>query len=132
MRYWTLAGLALAIAAVVAVRTHLSIVVVLTALSLAVLWVSAHLTVYIRQSTVDPLPDEPPADSSLKHATALVAWAQGTARDWDRHVRPILGGYLNSVLGHDGRRTGELLFGARLWPLVDPNRQLPGPGWRPG
>lgn len=79
------------------------------------------------------------AGTELAHAEVLVAWAEGTRGDWDRHVRPVLARELDHRIG--GRRsgsadrsvTGRMLFGS-LWPLVDPSGRFtsktgaPGPG----
>lgn len=79
-------------------------------------------------------------DSTLANAEVTVSWASGTRADWDRHVRPVLAREFDNVVG--GRRsgsgsqheTGKLLFGAELWPLVDPTARFtkrldqPGPG----
>lgn len=78
------------------------------------------------------------ADSVLDHAEALVTWAEGTRRDWDRHVRPVLARVVEDRYG-GGRGDGAheisaALFGERLWPLVDPAAAFtddlgaPGPG----
>ncbi|MGH3863863.1 hypothetical protein [Actinokineospora sp.] len=89
------------------------------------------------RSTVDNTVDDV-RDSSLDRATATFAWVDGSRADWDRHVRPLFAGHLEAVLGSaaTGRATGELLFGADLWGLVDPSQPFtehldrPGPGRR--
>lgn len=50
----------------------------------------------------------------------LVSWADGTALEWDRHIRPIIGREVQTALG--GRVTserGEFAFGP-WWAWVDP------------
>ncbi|MGH3951976.1 MAG: hypothetical protein ACRDSE_23140 [Pseudonocardiaceae bacterium] len=81
-------------------------------------------------------------DSAIAHAETTANWAAGSRRDWDRHIRPLLAREFDALIG--GRRsgsslpreTGEWLFGAELWPLVDPAARFtdhldrPGPGRR--
>lgn len=93
------------------------------------------------RSTVDDMVDDTVdvvRDSALDRANATLAWVDGSRADWDRHVRPLFAGHLEAVLGGPttGRATGELLFGAELWRLVDPAQPFtehldrPGPGRR--
>lgn len=71
-------------------------------------------------------PAEDHRDSVLEHALVLVAWAEGSRQDWDRHVRPVLAREFEDRVGtrrsgaESVRQTGEFLFGPDLWPLVDP------------
>ncbi|GAA5103159.1 hypothetical protein [Haloechinothrix salitolerans] len=103
----------------------------------AALWLASRAVPRIVPA--EPAVDAADLDSTLAHAQVTVSWASGTRRDWDRHVRPVLARQLDEVLGprrgDDSRRAaGELLFGPRLWPLVDPHDAFttrldaPGPG----
>lgn len=82
--------------------------------------------------------DAPAGDAALAHAEVLVSWAEGTRQDWDRHVRPMLAREFEDRVG--SRRsaagslatTGEFLFGAELWPMVDPAARFTGNDDRPG
>jgi len=60
-------------------------------------------------------------------AEALVGWADGTAAEWDRHVRPILSREAQLALGR--KSTGEYVFG-QWWQWVDP--LATGSGQSPG
>lgn len=71
-------------------------------------------------------------DMAIDRARFLAGWVDGSARDWDRHVRPLLAGRVETAIGRPvDERTGRMLFGD-LWPLVDPRGHLtgdqPGPG----
>lgn len=87
---------------------------------------------------LDQGPEEHSLDSTLGHAELLVAWASGTEQDWDRHVRPILAREFEDRVGDrrcgSGARaaTGELLFGPRLWALIDPTNRFTGRTGKPG
>lgn len=85
--------------------------------------------------------DEPPPDSALARATAAVGWAEGSRRDWDQHVRPLLAREITDVArshtrpaGTSPQQAARSLLGARLWSLVDPAQPFttdldrPGPG----
>lgn len=110
-------------------------------LAVAAMWVSGQTAGGRRRRR---RPDEPvtapPSDSTLTSAQGTVAWADGTRLDWDRHVRPVLAREFDNVVGGrrsgaaDRQATGTLMFGAELWPLVDPGSRFtqrlerPGPG----
>lgn len=75
---------------------------------------------------------------------ALIAWADGTRGDWDRHLRPRLAREFMLATGHkesgsgeqaaSREQTGRMVFGDELWAWVDPSavrragRDEPGPG----
>lgn len=96
------------------------------------------LTVHDRKSTVDEVGSLAVPDTSLDRATTIGSWAAGSRADWDRHVRPVLAREFGEILrarrdpGAVGQRAGEQMFGARLWPLVDPNQPFRSGGERPG
>lgn len=69
---------------------------------------------------------------------AVIAWADSTRGDWDRHLRPRLAREFMTATGHresdDYQDTGRMVFGDELWAWVDPRnvsrrqRDAPGPG----
>ncbi|CAM3620571.1 hypothetical protein [Smaragdicoccus niigatensis] len=66
----------------------------------------------------------------LAKTQVLVAWADGTAADWDRHIRPIIGREFQlAVGGRPDRKRGEFVFGPS-WMWVDPLGH--GTGQAPG
>ena len=98
-------------------------------------WLSAR---HRNTSKVDDQPEAKP-DSSMERATAMAGWAEGSRADWDRHVRPMLARELTELLRSkrdtpEAAAVGERMFGADLWPWVDPNQpfrdhpEQPGPG----
>lgn len=74
----------------------------------------------------------------------VIAWADATRGDWDRHLRPRLAREFMMATGHRDtaaqqdpgaqQETGRMVFGDDLWPWVDPRnvtrtgRDAPGPG----
>lgn len=82
--------------------------------------------------------DASSADAALAHAEVMVSWAEGSRQDWDRHVRPVLAREFENRFGTRRSGSGSLaatgvfLFGAELWPLVDPGRRFTGDDTRPG
>ena len=72
----------------------------------------------------------------------MVGWADGTRGEWDRHLRPLLAREFAMATGHrvakDARAhdaSGRMLFGAELWPWIDPaavapyqDKDQPAPG----
>ncbi len=82
------------------------------------------------------------AEESLRRWRAqtetLIAWADSTRGDWDRHLRPRLAREYLMATGQQEsaaqRETGLMVFGEDLWPWVDPrniprtDRDAPGPG----
>lgn len=116
-------------------------VLAIAVLFAAVMWLSSHVAGGDRHGRRGEQPAagaEP--DSTLTQAASTVGWAEGTRGDWDRHVRPVLAREFDNVVGarrsgsRSRRETGELMFGSRLWPLVDPaggftsGLGAPGPG----
>ena len=57
-------------------------------------------------------------------AEALVGWADGTASEWDRHVRPIISREVQLALGR--KTSGEYVF-EQWWAWVDPRAAGSGP-----
>ncbi|GAB11201.1 hypothetical protein GOARA_064_02030 [Gordonia araii NBRC 100433] len=102
------------------------------------------------RSAPPPQPWDSERDDALVRWQArtrnLIAWADGTRGDWDRHLRPILAREFLMATGnrHGAARrgatagtlgaTGRMTFGPELWPWVDPlganyaDRDQPGPG----
>ncbi|MDV6014445.1 hypothetical protein [Haloechinothrix sp. LS1_15] len=88
-----------------------------------------------------------PDDSVAARAATIASAARGTRADWDRHVRPVLAKEFAEITANrhphapetategERHRAGVRLFGATLWPLVDPEQafttrlghQGPGP-----
>jgi hypothetical protein len=71
----------------------------------------------------------------------LISQSEATRRDWDRHLRPTLARQFEMATGQKRSKdraaynaTGQMLFGADLWPWVDPENvtrggvEEPGPG----
>jgi len=77
----------------------------------------------------------------LSRTETLISQADATRRDWDRHLRPTLARQFEMATGQKRSKdrlaynaTGRMLFGAELWPWVDPENVSrtgvaePGPG----
>ncbi|GFG69583.1 hypothetical protein [Mycolicibacter senuensis] len=76
----------------------------------------------------------------LSGTEARIRWAESTRADWDRRWRPILARRFEVSTGQRRAKneafnaTGVMLFGAELWPWVDPGNVAPasdrgdGPG----
>jgi hypothetical protein len=77
----------------------------------------------------------------LSRTETLISRSDSSRRDWDRHLRPMLARQFELATGHRQvkdpiafQATGEMLFGAELWPWVDPQNvsrtggDEPGPG----
>jgi hypothetical protein len=71
----------------------------------------------------------------LSRTEALIHWSETTRSDWDRRVRPVLARQFEMATKANQRRTtdpaafqatGEMLFGADLWPWVDPDNVVRG------
>lgn len=117
-------------------------VLAIAVLFAAVMWLSSHVEGVDRHARhkEQPAATEVEPDSTLTQAASTVGWAEGTRSDWDRHVRPVLAREFDNIVGarrsgtRSRRETGELMFGPRLWPLVDPGGGFtsglgaPGPG----
>jgi hypothetical protein len=90
------------------------------------------------------LPDRAEQDSiastkGYRRCLAAAAMAEGSLRDWDYGVRPVLGELVEQTVlktspGADPRVAGRELLGEQLWRLVDREalnsecRVAPGPG----
>jgi hypothetical protein len=94
--------------------------------------------------------DTPPADEAaeslrrwLSRTESLVSRADAARTDWDRHLRPMLARQFEMATGQKRSKdrvaydaAGRMLFGAELWPWVDPENvspsghDEPGPGRR--
>ena len=89
--------------------------------------------------------EQTPTDDALEallrwrsQTETLIRWADSTRADWDRHLRPRLA--REFVLATRQKEsaalaaTGLMVFGARLWPWVDPQNVAAGPaaGREPG
>jgi hypothetical protein len=77
----------------------------------------------------------------LSRTETLISQSEATRRDWDRHLRPTLARQYEMATGQKRSKdrvaynaTGRMLFGAELWPWVDPENvardgiEAPGPG----
>jgi hypothetical protein len=77
----------------------------------------------------------------LARTETLIQWSEATRADWDRHLRPMLARQFELATGQRKSKnasafhvTAEMVFGAELWPWVDPDnvsptgRDEPGPG----
>jgi hypothetical protein len=77
----------------------------------------------------------------LSRTETLIGQSEATRRDWDRHLRPTLARQFEMATGQKRSKnragydaTGKMLFGADLWPWVDPENVArsgvdePGPG----
>lgn len=86
---------------------------------------------------------EPPValDDWVARTQTLVSWADGTRRDWDKYLRPVLAVEFQMATGQHRSKdaaafdaSGRMLFGDKLWPWVDPHaasyadRAQPAPG----
>ena len=123
-------------------RTDVLVVsgVAVAAVLLAVRW---HLTHRAADAADEPASDD--AGASLRRWRArtetMISWSETTRTDWDRRLRPMLARQFELATGQRRlkspnafRATGEMLFGAELWPWVDPENisrtgsSEPGPG----
>ena len=99
------------------------------ALACALLTVRWYL---MRESGIDA--EEQRADGAaeslrrwLSRTETLISQSEATRRDWDRHLRPTLARQYEMATGQKRSKdraaynaTGKMLFGADLWPWVDP------------
>lgn len=95
-----------------------------------------------RGAAAEPALDEPGESLRrwLSGTEARIRWAESTRADWDRRWRPILARRFEVSTGQRRAKneafsaTGTMLFGAELWPWVDPGNVAPsadrgaGPG----
>jgi hypothetical protein len=131
------------IIALAAPNRALILIVSGVALAVALLSVRWYL---VRDADVDA--DDPRVDDAaeslrrwMSRTEALISRAEATRTDWDRHLRPMLARQFEMATGQKRIKdraayhaTGRMLFGAELWPWVDPEnvsrtgREEPGPG----
>lgn len=77
----------------------------------------------------------------LARTDTLVAWADASRADWDKHLRPVLARQFELATGQRRSKnaasfhaTARMVFGDELWVWVDPDavategRDAPGPG----
>jgi hypothetical protein len=83
--------------------------------------------------------DDPVAASGpYRRYLAAAAWAGGSARDWDRGVRPVLAELAELAAAErlpgagDTRVAAARWLGPDLWALVDRERSCPGGPSAPG
>jgi hypothetical protein len=92
----------------------------------------------------DAAPTDDAAESLrrwLARTESLISRADAARTDWDRHLRPMLARQFEMATGQKRSKdrvaydaAGRMLFGAELWPWVDPEnvsldrRDEPGPG----
>ena len=87
--------------------------------------------------------NEPPAEPEnddlgdslrrwLANTETTIRWSDGTRKDWDRHLRPVLARRFEIATGQRMIKdpaayaaTGRMLFGAELWEWVNPNNVAP-------
>jgi hypothetical protein len=78
-----------------------------------------------------PRPNTVEASPSYRRYLAVAAWADGTPRNWDHSVRPVLAELVELTMaarvppGADPRAAARALLGPELWALVDPDRPSP-------
>jgi hypothetical protein len=102
------------------------------AVGLVLLGMCSYLGIIADPPVSDVVPDD--AGESLQNwvsrTEALIQWSDTTRSDWDRRVRPILARQFEMATKANQRRTtdpeafqatGKMLFGADLWPWVDPD-----------
>jgi len=113
------------------------------AVGLVLLGVRGYLAVATDQPATDLGSDD--AEESLQRwisrTEAMIHWSETSRSDWDRRVRPVLARQFEMATKVDQRRTtepeaflatGMMLFGADLWPWVDPDNVVRGGAARPG
>jgi hypothetical protein len=107
------------------------------AVGLVLLGVRGYLGVPADPPEADPFPDDVGESLQLwaSRTEALIHWSETTRSDWDRRVRPVLARQFEMATKANQRRTtdpaafqatGEMLFGADLWPWVDPDNVVRG------
>jgi hypothetical protein len=107
------------------------------AVGLVLLGIGGYLGVVADPRVSDSIPDD--VGESLQHwvsrTEALIRWSETTRSDWDRRVRPFLARQFEMATKANQRRTtdhaafqatGKMLFGADLWPWVDPDNVVRG------
>lgn len=86
----------------------------------------------------DAEPDPVAASAPYRRYLAAAAWAGGSARDWDRGVRPVLAELAELAAAErlpgagDTRAAAARWLGRELWPLVDREQACPGGPSAPG
>lgn len=75
----------------------------------------------------------------LARAALLTSWSEGSREDWDLHLRPLLAREFALSCGIAKRQdpqahtaAGLMLFGADLWPWVDPDNNAKTAAQRAG
>jgi SLT domain-containing protein len=75
----------------------------------------------------------------LARTETLVARAETTRADWDKHLRPMLARQFELATGQLKRKdanafqaTADMVFGAELWQWVDPDNVSPTGNAEPG
>lgn len=95
----------------------------------ALLWVR-----FTRRSTGREVPEWSPQellDRWVARTDTTLRWADGSRRDWDRHLRPLLAReFQMATRNRQNDRaafhaSGVALFGADLWEWVDPSNVSP-------
>jgi hypothetical protein len=107
------------------------------AVGLVLLGVRGYLGVPAGPRVGDAAPDDEGESLQrwVSRTEALIHWSETTRSDWDRRVRPVLARQFEMATKVNQRRTtdpaafqatGVMLFGADLWPWVDPDNVVRG------
>lgn len=102
----------------------------------ALVWVR-----FKRQATDRTVPEWSPTellDRWVTRTETTLRWADGSRRDWDRHLRPLLAREFQMATRSRQNdlaafhASGVALFGPELWQWVDPSNVAFGEDMRPG
>lgn len=118
------------------------IVLVTSGIAAALLLLAFRRVLGRAASTTPGEPDSSAGDSLrqwISRTEAMIHWSESTRRDWDRHWRPMLARRFENATGQSRQKdlagfnaTGHILFGATLWPWVDPANVADYGGSEPG
>jgi hypothetical protein len=107
------------------------------AVGLVLLGMRSYLGVVADLPVSEPVSDDEGESMQrwVSRTESLIRWSDTSRSDWDRRVRPILARQFEMATKANQRRTtdpaafqatGKMLFGADLWPWVDPDNVVRG------